>query len=139
MDKVDNIDLERHRNYPALKYFNYNEFDSPDQVNSGYKMCPSFLLNLERAREKAGVPFVINSGYRTEKHNKKVGGVVDSTHTKIPCRACDIRVTNNNNRYKILKSLLDCQFNRIGIAKNFIHVDMSLDTKKSPLIIWTYY
>jgi zinc D-Ala-D-Ala carboxypeptidase len=137
MDKEGKKDLERHRNYPALKYFTFDEFDSPDKKNSGFKMCPSFLLNLERAREISGVPFVINSGYRTKEHNKKVGGVENSSHTKIPCQACDIKVTNNQNRYKILKALIHCQFNRIGIAKNFIHVDM--DAEKSPLTIWTYY
>jgi|TARA_Y100000015_G_C2378438_1_gene83753 uncharacterized protein YcbK (DUF882 family) len=135
-DKVDKMEIDRHIKYPAMKYFTYDEFSSPDLIDSGYRMDPVFLLMLERAREIAEVPFIINSGYRTIKHNKKVGGVVDSSHTKIPCRACDIKITNSRQRSTIIRSLISAGFNRIGVAKNFIHVDN--DTDKSPFVIWTY-
>ena len=58
-----------------LKYFELSEFDSPDQENSGINMDHDFLRMLDKAREIAGISFKINSGYRSETHNLKVGGV----------------------------------------------------------------
>ena len=65
-----------------LKYFNLTEFDSPDEVGSGYRMDKDFLYRLDTARGIAGIPFKINSGYRTESHNAFVGGRVGSIHKK---------------------------------------------------------
>ena len=65
-----------------LNYFTLSEFDSPDLPNSGVNMDRDFLAKLEIAREYAGTPFRITSGYRTAERNKQVGGVPDSAHTK---------------------------------------------------------
>ena len=73
IDKSENF-YEFDRNYPALKYFKKEEFESPDLEGSGEYMCPDFLQKLDMAREKAKIPFRINSGYRTPEHNEKVGG-----------------------------------------------------------------
>jgi hypothetical protein len=48
-----------------LKHFKLSEFDSPDLPGSGKNMNPDFLKRLDEAREIAGVPFNINSGFRT--------------------------------------------------------------------------
>ena len=125
------------RNYPPLKYFRSSEFDSPDDIGSGDNMCPIFLKKLDTARGMAAIPFKINSGYRTPKHNKKVGGVKNSSHMNIPCNAADIHIKDSKSRYLIVVSLLAQGFTRIGIGKNFIHVDG--DTKKSQNLIWHYY
>lgn len=93
-----------------------------------------FISTLQEARNAAGVPFVINSGYRCLKHNKKVGGVKDSAHTK--GLAVDIKVTDNVTRYKILQGLLFCGFTRIGLARGFIHVDV--DDTKPQEVCWFY-
>lgn len=117
----------------SLKYFDLSEFDSPDQPGSGEEMKAKFLRMLDAAREAAGVPFKITSGYRTREHNKKVGGVANSSHTH-GC-AADI-ACNINNRFQILTALLYVGFDRIGIADTFIHVDN--DPTKNPCKIWTY-
>jgi hypothetical protein len=57
-----------------MKYFSYAEFDSPDFPDSGNNMDKHFLRLLDNARQIAGIPFKINSGFRTPKHNEKVGG-----------------------------------------------------------------
>ena len=49
-----------------LNYFTLSEFDSPDLPNSGVNMDSQFLTKLETAREYAGIPFRITSGYRTK-------------------------------------------------------------------------
>ncbi len=49
------------------------------------------LDGLEALRTLAGVPVVINAGYRCPRHNQEVGGVPDSEHTH--GLAADIRLT----------------------------------------------
>ena len=68
-----------------MKYFKLSEFDSPDLVGSGEAMDREFLSKLDQARSLCDIPFKITSGYRTEAHNKKVGGVSNSSH---PFRLC---------------------------------------------------
>ena len=88
-----------------MKYFTHAEFDSPDSPDSGSNMDESFLRMLDSAREAAGTPFKINSGFRTPKHNKKVGGSENSSHLR--GFAADIHVTSNSTRYVILEALLN--------------------------------
>lgn len=117
-----------------LRYFKLTEFDSPDLVGSGQRMEPTFLEKLDIAREKAGIPFKIRSGYRTSKHNAAVHGKSDSSHTI--GRACDIEAIGDRNRYLIITSLLAVGFNRIGIGQTFIHVDD--DPVKDKQVVWLY-
>lgn len=117
-----------------LKYFNLSEFDSPDLKNSGRKMKQSTLNLLEKTRELAGIPFVITSGFRTAKHNKRVGGVNGSSHTR--GYAVDIRCKNSKDRFKIIQSALKVGFNRVGVSGMFIHLDN--DPNKTKNVIWTY-
>lgn len=104
------------------------------------KMNESFLATLTDAREYCRTPFMINSGYRCEKHNKKVGGKPNSTHTV--GAAADIHCTESRQRALILCGLLEAGFSRIGIAKTFIHVDMADrlegDDKKAEAVFWLY-
>ena len=116
-----------------MKYFTLNEFDSPDFPNSGVNMDTDFLERLEQAREIAGIPFRITSGFRTKEHNSEVGGVPNSSHLKGV--AADIAVSSGNERYIILNALIRAGFKRIGVAKTFIHCD--LDDEKSNSV-WTY-
>ncbi len=123
-----------------LKYFNYEEFDSPDENGSGLpttdggKMSISFLHKLDEARAIAGVPFKITSGYRSKKHNATVGGRVGSSHLKGV--AVDIHCNNSADRTKIINALVKVGLGRrMGIAKTFIHTD---DDKDKPAAIWLY-
>ncbi len=91
------------------------------------------VLMLDLARELSETAFVITSGYRCKKHNKEVGGVRSSSHLK--GFAVDIAVPDNITRLKILRGLIIAGFRRIGIGKDFIHVD--IDPTK-PNNIWLY-
>lgn len=117
-----------------MKYFKYYEFDSPDVDGSGQMMDAEFLQMLDAARELYGKPMAINSGFRTEAHNQKVGGTANSSHLK--GLAVDIKCTLSADRWAMVDSLMKAGFNRLGIAKTFIHVD--LDKDKAPFLIWTY-
>ena len=64
-----------------LKYFSYSEFDSPDEIGTGVKMSAALLTMLDEARDIAGVPFIITSGYRTEYYNSLLrNSKPDSSH-----------------------------------------------------------
>jgi uncharacterized protein YcbK (DUF882 family) len=115
-------------------FFEYSEFDSPDERDSYMNMDVAFLNKLSKARELAAIGFKITSGYRSPAHNAKVGGVPSSSHTI--GRAVDIYAPTSTQKYIIINSLLQVGFNRIGVAKNFIHVDD--DPNKSEDVIWTY-
>lgn len=122
-----------------LSYFSLSEFDSPDLPGSGKNMDSQFLSMLDNARSIAGISYKITSGYRTESHNAKVGGVPKGTESKGSSHmygyAADISANSGSQRWIIIKSLIDAGFNRIGIAKSFIHVDNDPDKPKA---IWTY-
>jgi len=115
-------------------FFEYSEFDSPDERGSYTNMDVAFLNKLSKARELAAIGFKITSGYRSPAHNAKVGGVPSSSHTN--GHAVDIYAPTSTQKYLIINSLLQVGFNRIGVAKNFIHVDD--DPSKSEDVIWTY-
>ena len=117
-----------------LKYFTLEEFASPDVTHSGEYMDADFLTMLDNARDLAGIPFKINSGYRTIEHNEKVGGRPNSSH--IVGKAVDIAIQGSRERWIILDALIQVGFNRFGLADTFIHVDS--DDYKDADVIWTY-
>jgi uncharacterized protein YcbK (DUF882 family) len=117
-----------------VKYFNYDEFDSPDELSSGKHMDQDLLDMIDRARALYGKPIVVNSGFRTKDHNKKVGGVESSSHLK--GLAIDVACVTSKHRFEMLTALLEVGFNRIGVADTFIHIDV--DKNKSQNVIWTY-
>lgn len=98
-----------------------------------YKMDKDFLAKLDKAREYAKMPFVINSAYRSPDHPESIKNP-SSSHIK--GLAVDIRTSDSRARYKVLNALMHVGFNRIGIADTFIHVDD--DYEKSSNVIWTY-
>lgn len=117
-----------------MKHFQLSEFDSPDAPGSGRFMQPSFLAMLDQARERAGFPFVIQSGFRTLEHNKEVEGSEDSSHLR-GC-ASDVRARSSRERFAIVKAAIEAGFRRIGIAKSFVHLDN--DPTLPPNVIWLY-
>jgi zinc D-Ala-D-Ala carboxypeptidase len=91
------------------------------------------ISKLNLARRSSGVPFIITSAIRCPKHNYDVHGKERSSH--LIGKAVDIKCDTSRNRFIILKALYK-YFDRIGIAKDFIHVDV--DMKKTPYVLWRY-
>ena len=96
-------------------------------------MNKDFLFVLDEAREFAGIPFVINSAYRSPNHPLSIKNP-SSSHIK--GLAVDIKATDNATRFKIVEALISVGFTRIGIADTFVHVDLDFDKRQN--IIWTY-
>ncbi len=136
---VEKINMVPITTYPItpfnMEYFTFKEFDCPCQKGSGRSMDKDFLIQLDTARAIAGIPFKITSGYRTKEHNKKVGGVAQSSHLK--GLAADISIPNSTNRFIVISALLEVGITRIGVGKNFLHCDC--DKEKSQSVMWTYY
>lgn len=93
-----------------------------------------FMERLDAARAYAGIPFVVTSGFRCQKHNKIVGGTPTSSHLS-GC-AVDIKCVKSSSRYRIIAALIRAGFHRIGIRKDFIHVDE--DKSKYSDVLWIY-
>lgn len=113
-------------------HFDLDEFSCPHCGKN--KIETSFVKDLDQAREDAGIPFKINSGYRCPVHNMKIGGTENSAH--VYGVASDIECLTSRYRFKILNSLIFVGFTRIGIAEDFIHVDS--DKNKDPEVVWLY-
>lgn len=96
-------------------------------------MDKKFLFVLDEAREFAGIPFIINSAYRSPDHPESIK---NPTSSHIKGLAVDIKATDSVTRFKIVEALVSVGFTRIGIADTFIHVDLDFD--KTQNVIWTY-
>lgn len=116
-------------------YFQEKEFNRCTPGCSLQDMNQTFMQKLDNARRIAGIPFVINSAFRSVEYEKAHGRKGTSSHTL--GRAVDIRCNTNENRIIIVDALLRAGFNRIGIAKTYIHVDDS--PKHKPYVMWHYY
>lgn len=115
-----------------MNYFSESEFNCNGEPCFD-KMNKKFISKLERARSFSLTPFVITSSWRSEEHNKKVGGSKTSSHLK--GIAVDIAAPTSSDKYEIIKSLLRV-FTRIGVGSNYIHADM--DYNKPQNCVWTY-
>jgi uncharacterized protein YcbK (DUF882 family) len=108
-----------------FKYFAWSEFDSPDQPGSGaIHMNLAFVHKLDAIRAEAGIPLIITSGYRTQAHNAKVGGVANSSHIKGV--AVDISAPTEAIKRKIAAAAIKHGINRIGWGRSFIHLDLDI-------------
>lgn len=85
---------------------------------------PETLDMLQRLRTQMGRPMMVNSGYRSPEHNRRVGGASTSYH--MDGIAYDVSMQNHDpHAYK--QAAAEIGFDGIGTypeaRKNFIHVD----------------
>lgn len=118
---------------PTLRHFKASEFARCKPACSISDMNEGFLYLLDEAREIAGVPFKLNSCFRSVEYEHNHARLGTSSHCK--GIAADISCKGNLERLKIVTALIQVGFTRIGIGKTFIHVDY--DKKKNPSI-WLY-
>ena len=124
----------------AFKHFTYKEFDCKGGVGKGESMKEDFVCLLDDAREIAGIPFKITSGFRTPEYNQQLidkGYKGSKTSSHLKGVAADIEAKTSKQKYNIITALLEVGISRIGIGENFIHCD--IDTEKTQNLIWTYY
>ena len=118
-----------------LTYFSRSEFSC--QYTGENKIEDSLLLKVDELRERCGFPFIITSGYRSLAHPIERAKKTN-TGTHAQGIAADIKVIDGVQRFKIVEEAIKMGFSGIGIASNFVHVDIrSLDTNESP-VMWCY-
>lgn len=108
--------------WTGIKYFKASEFDSPDLPTSGERMNKRLIVFLDMLREHLGKPVVITSGYRTEAHNRRVGGAPMSAHLR--GLAADISCTDSRTRLAIVAFAIHCGIKRIEVSQRHVHVDI---------------
>jgi uncharacterized protein YcbK (DUF882 family) len=102
--------------------------------------CGQLIINkilikrLQKARDILGDVIFINSGTRCTKHNTIEKGTKNSSH--LDGTAVDISCNTNHYRFLLLSALIKAGFTRIGITRDFIHVDVS--PIKDQQVSWIY-
>jgi zinc D-Ala-D-Ala carboxypeptidase len=113
-----------------MRYFKIEDFNCKETGEN--EMCPEFLEKLDDLRHECGFPFIITSGYRDKTHSIEARKAKAGTHAR--GIASDIRISNGNEAYEIIKRAQSMGFTGIGLAKTFVHVD----TRKGMPVIWSY-
>ena len=122
---IPNEIIKEYKKEWKYKYFMPNEVQG---------LKDELIEMLDKARGYAGVPFKINSGFRTPEQNKRAGGKPDSAHLR--GLAVDVKFTNSIERFKILSGAFKAGFKRIGLGKTFIHLDC--DSSLDQEVVWDY-
>lgn len=123
-----------------IKYFQPHEFDEEKGDGTGFEQMDEELIRkLDKAREIAGIPFEVTSGYRTPLKNSQLEGAVKGS-AHIVGKAADIRWRGYTNYHKMLIALKKVGFVRIGHyiwseseKRGTFHVDVS---KIKPQVQW---
>jgi uncharacterized protein YcbK (DUF882 family) len=122
--------------FDYLPNFKPHEFDSKGAGGKGtwVNMDFGFLIKLQAIRWAVGKAFNITSAYRDPAHNKRIGGSPRSAHVL----GLAVDISRENLSKKDCEALIDmahkCGIQGIGVAKGFIHIDMSRVGKRS----WRY-
>lgn len=110
-------------NFQLSENFNLREFQCKCGCET-VKVSSELVAKLQQLRDTVGKPLVITSGYRCPEHNKKVGGVSDSYHTK--GMAADVACPTGYTVEEFAKLCQDIGFTGVGAYpdKFFVHVDV---------------
>lgn len=119
------------------KDFNRREFACPCCGKDN--IAQSLVDTVQAIRDAAGVPVVVNSGVRCQKHNKAVGGVANSSH--VEGLAADIYISGWSNAKlgDLVKQLhaggklpfLRYCYKIAGKTKTAVHVDTDGTKRRS--------
>lgn len=110
--------------YTEVKDWHWPNF-TPKEIackGTGLILVDPYSMDcLQFFRKIVGVPVIINSAYRSEAHNKAVGGAKNSQHRL--GKAFDIRITDSLPREKIHRAAKAAGFNGFGNYNTFVHID----------------
>jgi uncharacterized protein YcbK (DUF882 family) len=112
------------------KNFSLDEFkckDGSDIPNNALSNIIELAKNLQVLRDAVGKTITITSGYRSQKHNAKIGGVKNSQHVK--GTASDIKVKGMTAKEValVIEGLIasgKMKEGGIGIYPTWVHYDI---------------
>lgn len=122
---VKEFSLKRDGNTYISRNFKVSEFRCKDGSDKILIDVDFVRSKLQAIRYYFGAPVAVNSGYRTESYNKKVGGAKKSFH--MTGRAFDI-VVKGHTPAEVAGYAQSLDINGIIQYNNFVHVD-SRETK----------
>jgi len=84
-------------------------------------MDDGFMLKMDAIRGSYGKPLYVTSAFRCNKHNKNIGGVNGSNHTK--GRAVDVYAADKKDLPEIAEIAKHwCNEVIVYVDKNFVHI-----------------
>ena len=89
---------------------------------------------LERIRVFYGRPMVVSSGVRCEAHNAASGGKPGSAHVR--GLAADIVCASARDRMELIRIAMSQGVSRIGVGKDFVHLDIDVTLPQD--VLWLY-
>lgn len=104
-----------------------------DSRSGEVRLWVPFGIKMDALRDRHGAPIFANSWFRTEEHDRSIGGKGNHSGGW----AADIR---SRDMHKLLRDISAMNFQGVGVAKSFIHVDDNEDyiqQGKRPAL-WTY-
>ena len=110
--------------------FSLEEFkckDGSNVPNEYLRNVIELAKNLQVLRDYIGKPIIINSAYRSQKHNAKVGGAKNSQH--LLAKASDLKVSGITPRElaNVIEKLINegkMKQGGIGVYRTFTHYDI---------------
>ena len=114
---------------PRWKYFKKEEFRCP--CCNQNRISENLIDRLDFSRSISGLQMRVSSGYRCKQHNRKVRGKSKSSH--LYGLGADIVCPSGSLKATMVASFFESGIKRIGIYKNFIHVDIS-ENLPSPML-----
>ena len=122
MVEINTYSLKADGNKQLSKNFKVKEFACQDGTDTIF-IARELPMVLQYIRMRTGKAVTINSAYRTDKHNKSVGGVEGSQH--LYGTAADIKVSGYtpNTLATIAREIMP-DWGGVGIYDWGIHVDM---------------
>tara|TARA_R110000851_G_scaffold219890_1_gene372595 strand:- start:523 stop:897 length:375 start_codon:yes stop_codon:yes gene_type:complete len=118
---------------------NFNRSEFACKCGCGLVGVSDYLISLlQIVRTSLEESMVVTSGTRCSMWNIEVGGSAGSSHVPDSgglSYAVDIKCDNSVFRHKLLTAATPV-FDRIGIAKTFVHFDV--DANKSAGVVWLY-
>jgi len=115
------------------KHFKKSEFECKCGCGTN-NIQHKLVTMLENMRVAYNNAIYVTSGCRCLPYNASVGGVDDSAH--VFGYAVDISSSDSLTRFTLTNIAFKIGFTRIGIADNFIHLD--IDPNKPQYVLWTY-
>lgn len=114
-------------------------FKPTENTGGGHTVAelkPELVQILEKIRGECGFPLKITSGKRSIAENNALqGSVSDSAH--LDGSSVDLAISDSIKRFKLVEVALKNNIKRIGIGKDFVHLDIAENKPKN--VMWTYY
>ncbi len=111
-------------NFSKYEFESKDGAEMPEEVLKNIK---KLAIQLQIIREYTGLPIKINSGYRSPKHNKSIGGSKNSQHKLGKAADIVIEGLSSDVVYELIEDLIKknvLNIKGLGEYDTFTHVDI---------------